>query len=148
MIKHFLAAALIVSASAVAVAQQPTEETRPSQSQGQPDQQQQPSNQFNTRDYTQIQSSEVPANLRKTLQGDTYHGWESGKIYRNNNGDGYYLTTGTGTSTQSYYFDRNGKAINNNGTQKSNSDKSSNPGSSSGSGAGGAGKPAGGAEKP
>ena len=94
MIKQFLAAALIVSASASAFAQQPTEDTRPSQSQ----QQQQPSNQFNSRDYTRIQSSEVPASLRTTLQSDTYKGWESGTIYRHNNGNGYYITTGTGSN--------------------------------------------------
>lgn len=112
MIKHLFAAALIVSASVGANAQ--SDQPQPSQ---------QPSNQLNSRDYTQIQSSDVPQSLRTTLQGDTYKGWESGKLYRRNNGDGYYLTTGSGTNIQTHYFDKRGKAIQRGttGTDKLNS---------------------------
>jgi uncharacterized protein YdeI (BOF family) len=107
MIKHIFAAALIVSASATAFAQQPTDKNTPAQDQ------QQPSNQFNSRDYSLIQSSEVPTSLRTTLQGDMYRGWESGRIYRHNDGDGFWLSTGAGANAKNYYFDKNGKAMNN-----------------------------------
>jgi hypothetical protein len=110
MIKHIFAAALIVSASATAFAQQPTEKTTPAQDQQQPNNQ---SNQFNSRDYSQIQSTEVPTSLRTTLQGDMYRGWESGRLYRHNNGDGYWLSTGSGANAKNYYFDKNGKAMKN-----------------------------------
>ena len=125
MIKHIFAAALIVSASATAFAQQPTEKTTPAQDQQQPNNQ---SNQFNSRDYSQIQSTEVPTSLRTTLQGDMYRGWESGRLYRHNNGDGYWLSTGSGANAKNYYFDKNGKAMKNSsgsntsGTQDSDND--------------------------
>jgi len=58
-----------------------------------------------------MQSSDVPSSLRTTLQGDQYKGWENGKLYRQNNGQGYYLSTGTGSSAKNYYFDKSGKAM-------------------------------------
>jgi hypothetical protein len=108
--KHLLTAAFIVSATVVATAQQTdTTQTRQPQSRSQQEQQGQPSNQFNAKDYTQIQATEVPSSLRTTLQGQEYKGWENGKIYRRNNGDGYYVTTGSGNTAKNYYFDKNGK---------------------------------------
>jgi hypothetical protein len=111
--KNLFAAALIVSASAAAFAQQDTTRAAQPQSQSQQPQSpnQQPSDQFNVKDYSEVQTSEVPASLRTTLQGDQYKGWESGKLYRQNNGQGYYLSTGTGTSAKNYYFDKDGKAM-------------------------------------
>ncbi|MEJ1238020.1 hypothetical protein WBG78_07825 [Chryseolinea sp. T2] len=112
--KHLFTAALIVSASAAAFAQQDTTSTKQqpqSQSQQPQSPNQQPSDQFNVKDYSQVQSSDLPASLRTTLQGDQYKGWENGKLYRQNNGNGYYLSTGTGTSTKNYYFDKDGKAM-------------------------------------
>jgi hypothetical protein len=111
MIKQILAAALIVSATAVS-AQTDSTQSQPAQ-QTQPTQQQPGSQYSNTRDYTQIQSQEVPASLRTTLQGSTYKGWESGKVYKLNNGNGYRLSTGTGNTTKEYYFDNKGQAIQN-----------------------------------
>ena len=111
--KNLFAAALIVSAFATAFAQQDT--TRAAQPQSQSPQpqspNQQPSEQFNVKEYSEVQSSDVPATLRTTLQSDQYKGWESGKLYRQNNGQGYYLSTGTGISSKNYYFDNTGKAM-------------------------------------
>jgi hypothetical protein len=110
--KHLLTGAFIVSATVVATAQQDTTKSQQPQSRSQQEQQAQPSNQFNAKDYTQLQNSDAPAELRTTLQGNQYKGWENGgKLYRRNNGDGYYLTTGTGNATKSYYFDKSGKAM-------------------------------------
>jgi hypothetical protein len=106
MMKQLFAAALIVSASAVASAQQTTPEGTTKSPQAE-----QPSNQFNSKDYSPIQSSEVPSSLRTTLKDATYNGWESGKLYRNNNGEGYWLSTGSGNNAKNYYFDKNGTAI-------------------------------------
>lgn len=111
-IKHLLTGALIVSATVVATAQQTdTTKTQTPQPRSQQEQQGQPSNQFNAKDYTQLQATDVPANLRTTLQGDEYKGWENGRVYRRNNGEGYYLTTGTGNAAKNYYFDKNGKVM-------------------------------------
>jgi hypothetical protein len=112
--KTLFTAALIVSASAAAFAQQDTTRAAPqpqSPSQQPQSPNQQPSEQFNVKEYSEVQSSDVPATLRTTLQGDQYKGWENGKLYRQNNGQGYYLSTGTGNSTKNYYFDKTGKAM-------------------------------------
>lgn len=123
-IKQFLVATLIVGASSGAYAQQSSDSTRQNQSPTSPSQNQQsqsqgtqgtqgsqsqPGNQFNSSDYTTMQSSDIPASLRTTLQGKNYKGWESGKVYRHNNGNGYYISTGTGSNAKSYYFDKSGK---------------------------------------
>jgi len=110
-IKHLLTAALIVSATVVATAQQ-TDSTKTSQQTPSRSQQEegQGSNQFNAKDYTQLQGTDVPANLRTTLKGDEYKGWENGKVYRRNNGEGYYITTGSGNTARNFYFDKSGKA--------------------------------------
>jgi hypothetical protein len=109
MIRQILTATLIVSAVATVSAQVKPTSTQPSSQEGK----RQPGNQFNSRDYTQIQSSEVPSTMRTTLGGPNYKGWENGKIYRHNNGEGFYVTTGTGTNVKNYYFDNDGKAVRN-----------------------------------
>ncbi|MGC3945448.1 MAG: hypothetical protein QM762_13195 [Chryseolinea sp.] len=111
---HLFTAALMVSASGAAFAQQDTTRAAQqpqSQSQQPQSPNQQPSDQFNVKDYSEVKSSDVPSSLRTTLQEDQYKGWESGKLYRQNNGQGYYLSTGTGTTTKNYYFDKDGKAM-------------------------------------
>ncbi|MEI9918471.1 MAG: hypothetical protein WDO14_06685 [Bacteroidota bacterium] len=65
--------------------------------------------------WTKVQSSEVPANLRTTLNGTEYSGWETGTVYRNEAGDSYQLRT-SGNTPKTYYFDKNGKATKRNGT--------------------------------
>ncbi|HTF16685.1 MAG TPA: hypothetical protein VK658_01360 [Chryseolinea sp.] len=70
---NLFTAALIVSASAAAFAQQDTTRAAPqaqSQSQQPQSPNQQPSEQFNVKEYSEVQSSGVPASLRTTLQGD------------------------------------------------------------------------------
>ena len=110
---HLFTAALIVGASGAAFAQQDMTRAAQPQSQSQQPQSpnQQPSEQFNVKEYSQVQSTDVPTSLRTTLQGSQYKGWESGKLYRQNNGQGYYLSTGTGTAAKNYYFDKDGKAM-------------------------------------
>jgi len=137
MLKQILTATLIVSAVVTASAQQ--DKPSPTQPSTQ-ENKQQPSNQFNAREYTQVQSSDVPASLRTTLGGSNYKGWESGKVYRNNNGEGYYVTTGMGANAKHYYFDKEGKAVQRNTnststqrTTKEGTSVSPNPSQSTGS---------------
>lgn len=113
--RNIFTAALIVSASTAAFAQQDTTRAAQPQSQSLQPQSpnQQPSEQFNVKEYSEVQVSDVPPTLRTTLQGDEYKGWENGKLYRQNNGQGYYLSLRTGSSTKNYYFDKNGAAIRN-----------------------------------
>src|SRR5690349_10217129 len=107
---NIFTAALIVSSSTAAFAQQDTTRTAQPQSQSQQPQSpnQQSSEQFNVKNYSEVQSTDVPASLRTTLQGTEYKGWEKGKVYRQNDGQGYYLSTGTGDAAKTYYFDKNG----------------------------------------
>jgi hypothetical protein len=62
-----------------------------------------------TKDMTRIQSSDVPSNLRTTLQGSQYKGWENGTVYRSKNNDGYAVEIKDGSKTKTYRFDANGK---------------------------------------
>ena len=59
--------------------------------------------------WMKVNSADVPANLKTTLSGTTYQGWETGTIYKNEAGDMYTLRT-SGNSPKTYYFDKNGKA--------------------------------------
>lgn len=58
-----------------------------------------------------IQSAEVPASLRSTLQGDQYKGWERGTIYRTQNSDMFIVEMRDGDKTKMHRFDQNGKPI-------------------------------------
>ncbi|HEY5748633.1 MAG TPA: hypothetical protein VIU12_21330 [Chryseolinea sp.] len=64
-----------------------------------------------TKNMSKIQSSEVPANLRTTLQGTQYKGWEKGTIYRSKNNDGYAIEFKDGNKTKTYRFDGEGKPM-------------------------------------
>jgi len=64
-----------------------------------------------TKDMTPIQSSDMPAALRSTLQGSRYKGWENGTLYRSKNNDGYALELKDGATTKVFRFDANGKPI-------------------------------------
>jgi len=59
--------------------------------------------------WTRIQGNDIPANLRQTLSGEQYTGWEGGTIYRNQAGDTYSLRTSDKNNPKTYYFDKNGK---------------------------------------
>jgi hypothetical protein len=63
-----------------------------------------------TRDMELIQSSEVPASLRSTLQGTEYSGWEEGKVYRNATTNEYLIVIGE-DDAKVYRFDANGTRI-------------------------------------
>jgi hypothetical protein len=63
-----------------------------------------------TRDMEVIQSSEVPASLRSTLQGSEYSGWEDGKVYRNSSTNEYLIVIGD-EDAKTYRFDANGSRI-------------------------------------
>jgi hypothetical protein len=63
-----------------------------------------------TRDMELIQSSEVPASLRSTLQGAEYTGWEEGKVYRNASTNEYLIVIGE-EDAKVYRFDANGSRI-------------------------------------
>jgi hypothetical protein len=80
-------------------------------------QEQQPTQQpgsIQLRDMTVLQSTEVPATLRETLQADQYKGWDeaTSKIYRNQTSDLYVVQIQDGTMTKTYRFDKDGKPIN------------------------------------
>lgn len=66
------------------------------------------------KDMTALKSTEIPANLRETLQGTQYQGWDAStsKIYRNQTSDLYVVQIQDGTMTKTYRFDKNGKPIN------------------------------------
>lgn len=81
------------------------------------------------RDMEEIQSADVPASLRSTLQGSEYSGWEEGKVYRNSSTNEYLIVVGD-EDAKVYRFDANGSRIED--TQSgTNSDGSMNSGSGS-----------------
>lgn len=75
--------------------------------------QQQPGS-IKLKDMTALQSTEIPAALRETLQGSQYKGWDAStsKIYRNQTSDLYVVQIQDGTMTKTYRFDKEGKPIN------------------------------------
>ena len=64
-----------------------------------------------TKDMVKIQATEIPDNLRQTLQGSEYKGWESGTLYRTQNNDGFLIETKDGSKTKVQRFDGNGKPV-------------------------------------
>ena len=97
-----------VALFAVASYAQDTTKTKPANDKQQSDQ----IRKDDMKGWTKVQTSDVPANLRTTLSGTQYTGWESGNIYKNESGE-YRVTTTTGANGatgKTYYFDKNGKA--------------------------------------
>jgi hypothetical protein len=65
------------------------------------------------KDYQAIESWDIPAALRSTLQGYRYRGWkEIGTFYKSSFNRGYILTMGTDNNAKKFYFDRNGNPTN------------------------------------
>lgn len=65
------------------------------------------------KDYQAVESWDIPAALRSTLQGHRYRGWkESGRFYKSIYNRGYILNMDSGGSAKNFYFDRNGNEIN------------------------------------
>lgn len=59
-----------------------------------------------------INATEIPANLRSTLQGDQYKGWENASIYRSKNSDMYLVEMkDENDRTKAYRFDASGKLV-------------------------------------
>ena len=117
-----LAGMLFVGVSASFAQQDTTSQRRPAQSTQpqtpqsdnarQRDAASQNQNQDYTKDMVKIQQADLPENVRTTLKGNQYKGWESGTIYRSKNGDGYLIETKDGNRTQVHRFDANGRPQN------------------------------------
>jgi len=87
---------------------------RPSKATTEPAQQQpqQQSNQMTQKkDLVKVQSTDVPASLRKTLEDPMYVGWENSTIWRNKTTDEYTIEVLSGNTTKTYRFDKAGKPI-------------------------------------
>ncbi|HYC84634.1 MAG TPA: hypothetical protein VEB86_05400, partial [Chryseosolibacter sp.] len=70
----------------------------------------QPSIQWRTEDRVVVTAGEVPSGLRLTLSGDDrYKGWENSTIYRNRTTNDYMVEIRDGSTTNTYYFDSEGK---------------------------------------
>lgn len=64
------------------------------------------------KDMTVMDKSEVPANLRSTLKGDQYRGWEeNATIYKTRNNDSFIVEMKEGDQTKVHRFDQNGKRV-------------------------------------
>src|SRR4051794_10970701 len=61
------------------------------------------------KDMVRVQSAEVPASLRKTLEDPMYVGWENATIWRNKNTNEYSMELMSGNTTTTYRFDKSGK---------------------------------------
>ena len=102
MKKLMLTIAAVFCLSAVAVhAQEPQKKDTTQQSQNYRE------------DMTAIQSSDIPATLRTTLQDAQYKGWETGTFYTNKAKDTYVveIKDATTNKTMAYRFDASGKPI-------------------------------------
>jgi hypothetical protein len=75
---------------------------------------------YPTKDMKRVNSSEIPASLKTTLQGPEYKGWESGTVYQNSTTGEYYLQSSPSSSTSAtgkkssptwYHFDKSGKRV-------------------------------------
>lgn len=64
------------------------------------------------KDMTLVEKRQVPANLRSTLQGDQYKGWEeNATIYKTRNNDSFIVEMKEGDQTKVHRFDQNGKRV-------------------------------------
>lgn len=90
---------------------QSTQPTQKQPSTAQPSRSQSSQESNYQRDMTKMQSSDIPASLRSTLQGAEYKGWENGTFYRNKSNDGYLLEVNDGSNVKTYRFDKNGKHL-------------------------------------
>lgn len=60
--------------------------------------------------WTKVNSSEIPDGLRATLSGSQYRGWEKATVFRNEVTGRYMVRIGEENPT-TYYFDKDGKAV-------------------------------------
>jgi len=69
---------------------------------------------YMSKDWSKVDSKEIPGSLRTTLQAGEYKGWESGTLYKNKNTNEFTLEMLPGTAgatPETYQFDRGGKRI-------------------------------------
>jgi hypothetical protein len=69
--------------------------------------------QWRNEDRVVVRSNDIPSSLRITLRGDQYKGWENSTVYRNRSTNEYMVEIRDGSKTNTFYFDKDGKAINN-----------------------------------
>jgi ribosomal protein L21E len=69
------------------------------------------SNNYTKEMMVQIQTEDIPASLRSSLQGYRYKGWENGTYYRLGNYEGYMVEINDGEKTKTFRFDPNGRPI-------------------------------------
>ncbi len=64
------------------------------------------------KDMQVMEKRQVPANLRSTLKGQQYKGWEeNATIYRTRNNDSFIVEMKEGDQTKVHRFDQNGKPV-------------------------------------
>jgi hypothetical protein len=68
------------------------------------------SQELNYDELEAVQSSDVPASLRSSLQGSEYSGWEAGKVYHHKTNNEYVVVIGD-ENAKVYRFDNNGNRV-------------------------------------
>lgn len=58
-----------------------------------------------------ILGEEVPMFLQKILRDEKYRGWESGGVFRNEQGTMFRVEVRDGMNNHTYYFDKDGSMI-------------------------------------
>ena len=113
----------LVLASAITYAQVDTtstpQQSTPQQSTPQVAPQQQESQNANdpsvskidTKNMIQLQATDVPGSLKRTLQAPEYEGWESGTLYKNKSNNHYMLQIQNGGKMRTYHFGSDGKPV-------------------------------------
>lgn len=64
---------------------------------------------MDTKNMIQLQASEVPSSLKRTLQAPEYEGWETGTLYKNKSNNHYILQIQNGGKMRTYHFGSDGK---------------------------------------
>ena len=65
--------------------------------------------QIDTKNMIQLQASDVPGSLKRTLQAPEYEGWENGTLYKDKSNNHYILQIQNGGKTRTYHFGSDGK---------------------------------------
>ncbi len=68
---------------------------------------------IDTKNMIHLEASEVPASLKRTLQGPEYEGWESGMLYKDKSNNHYILQIQNGGKMRTYHFGSDGKPTRN-----------------------------------
>ena len=81
--------------------------------------------QYRNPNNVMIHQDDLPATLRESLQHNQYKGWENSTIYQDKTTGEYSMdiNDGSGTTPQTYRFDRNGRPIHSSPKQKSGARK-------------------------